>query len=52
VTIVAYCGCPHAASGALADRLIKHGYEDVKVLDEGYYVWHDKGYPVAPGPTP
>ena len=52
VTIVAYCGCPHAASGALADRLVKRGYERVKVLDEGYYVWHDEGYPVASGPMP
>jgi cytochrome c oxidase cbb3-type subunit 3 len=52
VTIVAYCGCPHAASGALADRLEKQNFEHVKVLDEGYFVWRDKGYAVVPGPTP
>ena len=52
VTIVAYCGCPHAASGALADNLSKRGFTHMKVLDEGYFVWHDRGYPVRTGPAP
>ena len=51
-SIVAYCGCPHAASGALADRLAKRGFSRVKVLDEGFFIWRDKGYPVKSGPTP
>lgn len=51
-TIVAYCGCPHAASGALADQLEAKGFSGVKVLDEGYYVWRDRGYPVKAGVAP
>ena len=51
-TIVAYCGCPHAASGALADALSKQGFTRVKVLDEGYFVWKSRGYPVTIGPQP
>jgi rhodanese-related sulfurtransferase/mono/diheme cytochrome c family protein len=49
VTIVAYCGCPHAESTLAAQALIDEGYEVVKVLDEGYYVWTERGYPVTHG---
>lgn len=52
VTLVAYCGCPHAASGALADSLSRNGFTQVKVLDEGYFVWVERGYPVHDGPNP
>jgi cytochrome c oxidase cbb3-type subunit 3/ubiquinol-cytochrome c reductase cytochrome c subunit len=52
VTIVTYCGCPHAASGALADSLKERGYTRVWVLDEGYFVWRDSGYPVMEGSAP
>ena len=52
VTIVGYCGCPHAASGALAERLGKQGYARVKVLDEGYFVWQKRGYPLTAGTSP
>lgn len=45
--IVTYCGCPHAASGAAADALRAAGFDRVAVLDEGFWVWDDKKYPVA-----
>jgi cytochrome c oxidase cbb3-type subunit 3 len=52
VTIVAYCGCPHAASGSLVDKLAQRGYTRLKVLDEGYFVWRDNGYAVRAGVSP
>lgn len=45
--IVAYCGCPHAASGALADSLKAAGFPRVAVLDEGFWIWEERGHPVA-----
>lgn len=50
--LIAYCGCPHAASGALMDALIAKGFDKVRVLDEGYYVWKERGYPVSQGAAP
>lgn len=47
--IITYCGCPHAASGALADKLRASGFPNVAVLDEGFWIWDDKGYPTARG---
>lgn len=44
--IVAYCGCPHAASGRVVDALRERGFENTAVLDEGVLVWRDLGYPV------
>lgn len=48
--IVAYCGCPHAASGAVVDALRAAGFENTAVLDEGVYYWVDQGYPTETGP--
>ncbi|MFK7986491.1 MAG: c-type cytochrome [Sandaracinaceae bacterium] len=48
--IVAYCGCPHAASGAVMDALRELGFENTAVLDEGVYHWIDEGYPTEEGP--
>jgi len=48
--IVAYCGCPHAASGQVIDRLREAGIENTAVLDEGVYHWIDEGYPTEEGP--
>jgi cytochrome c oxidase cbb3-type subunit 3/ubiquinol-cytochrome c reductase cytochrome c subunit len=45
VFVVAYCGCPHAVSGQAVDRLRAAGHERSAVLDEGWYVWRDRGYP-------
>lgn len=48
--IVAYCGCPHAASGAVVDALRAAGFENTAVLDEGVYHWIEQGYPTESGP--
>lgn len=50
--VLAYCGCPHAASGKLIDQLAAAGFSRVAVLDEGYYPWVERGYPVRVGATP
>jgi cytochrome c oxidase cbb3-type subunit III len=52
--VVAYCACPHHASGVVVDELRKRGYEHTAVLDEGIFAWQRKGYPTvaAPGALP
>ena len=50
--IVAYCGCPHAASGRVMDHLREEGFENTAVLDEGVLVWSQEGYPVVRGEAP
>ena len=57
--IVAYCGCPHAASGQVVSELRRRGFKNTAVLDEGIFVWMERGYPVTtgsgetvPAPTP
>ncbi len=47
--VVAYCGCPHAASGVVVDALRAAGFENTAVLDEGVYHWIDQGYPTETG---
>ena len=47
--MVAYCGCPHAESGALAQRLLAAGFTKVTVLDEGLWDWKQKGHPMRAG---
>lgn len=49
--MIAYCGCPHAASGAVVDALRAAGFENTAVLDEGVYHWIDQGYPTETGPV-
>ena len=44
--IVTYCACPHAEAEEAARQLTKNGYTKVKVMDEGYFGWVDKKYPV------
>ncbi len=44
--VIAYCACPHHASGIVVDELKKRGYPNAAVLDEGINVWKQKGYPV------
>ncbi|WP_276301128.1 rhodanese-like domain-containing protein [Halorussus lipolyticus] len=44
--IVCYCGCPHHLSSIRASQLINEGYENVYVIDEGFWEWHDRGYPM------
>lgn len=45
--IVTYCGCPHHLSSLRAGALIDAGYENVYALDEGFWEWHSRGYPMA-----
>ena len=47
VWVIAYCGCPHDESGILARGLRAQGHKKVAVLDEGYFVWKEKGYGVT-----
>jgi rhodanese-related sulfurtransferase len=44
--VVTYCGCPHHLSSMRAASLIDAGYQAVAALDEGYWAWHDAGYPI------
>ncbi len=48
--VVAYCACPHHASGAVVDELRRRGYPHTAVLDEGIFAWQHKGYPVVAAP--
>lgn len=50
--LVCYCGCPHAESGMLAQKLLDSGFKKVTVLDEGLGVWKQRGYGTFGGTTP
>jgi cytochrome c oxidase cbb3-type subunit 3/ubiquinol-cytochrome c reductase cytochrome c subunit len=52
VWLVAYCACPHAESGQLAQRLTSKGFKKVTVLDEGLGFWKSKGYGTSKGLAP
>lgn len=45
--VVAYCACPHHASGEVVDALRKRDYQNTAVLDEGILIWRNLGYPIA-----
>ncbi|MFO0608325.1 MAG: c-type cytochrome [Polyangiales bacterium] len=45
--IVAYCACPHAASGHVVDLLRQRGFPRTAVLDEGITWWTQQGHPTA-----
>ena len=45
--ILAYCACPHAASGHVVDELRRRKFPATAVIDEGIGFWTLKGYPVA-----
>ncbi|MCK0109401.1 c-type cytochrome [Flavobacteriaceae bacterium S0825] len=47
--IVAYCACPHAASGKVVSKLNKLGYTNTAILDEGILIWAQLGFPVKHG---
>ena len=49
--IVAYCACPHAASGRVVDALQAAGFSEARILDEGVLHWAGQGYPIALGQT-
>lgn len=45
--VIAYCACPHHASGEVVDALRSMGYKHTAVMDEGILVWRSRGYPLA-----
>lgn len=45
--ILAYCACPHHASGEVVDELRRRGFKHTAVMDEGILEWQHRGYPVA-----
>jgi cytochrome c oxidase cbb3-type subunit III len=45
--VVAYCACPHHASGEVVDALRERKYANTAVMDEGILFWKDKGYPLV-----
>jgi cytochrome c oxidase cbb3-type subunit 3 len=47
--IVAYCACPHAASGMVIDKLRTAGFRKTAIIDEGILEWAKRGYPVTFG---
>jgi mono/diheme cytochrome c family protein/rhodanese-related sulfurtransferase len=47
--IVAYCACPHAASGKVVDALRAQGFTEARILDEGVLHWAGEGYPLQLG---
>jgi len=47
--IVAYCGCPHAASGKVIDKLRAAGFVNTAVMDEGIFEWSRMKLPVTFG---
>lgn len=50
--IIAYCACPHHASGMVIKTLRKLGFRNTAVMDEGVLHWRDKGYSLTKGPKP
>jgi len=52
VWLVAYCACPHAESGTLAQKLQQAGFTKVTILDEGLGFWRTKQYDTHEGIDP
>ncbi|MCC6648137.1 MAG: c-type cytochrome [Polyangiaceae bacterium] len=52
--VLAYCACPHHASGVVVDELKRRGYPNVAIMDEGILEWQNRKYPVvrAKGASP
>jgi mono/diheme cytochrome c family protein/rhodanese-related sulfurtransferase len=44
--VIAYCACPHHASGEVVDALRRRNYPHTAVLDEGILFWRKAGYPI------
>ncbi len=45
--VVAYCACPHHASGEVIDALRARKYPHTAVIDEGILFWRQQGYPLV-----
>lgn len=50
--ILAYCACPHAASGHVVDELRSRGFTHTAVIDEGIHYWTEHGFPTETGEAP
>lgn len=50
VWYVTYCACPHNESQYAASVLEDNGFSKVRVLDEGYIEWRNRGYPTTDNP--
>jgi mono/diheme cytochrome c family protein/rhodanese-related sulfurtransferase len=50
--VIAYCACPHAASGHVVDELRRRGFAHAAILDEGIPWWQQQNLPVESGPLP
>lgn len=50
--VIAYCACPHHASGEVVDALRARKYPNTAVMDEGILFWRDKGYPLEGASVP
>ncbi len=48
--VIAYCACPHHASGVIVDELRKRHFKNTAVLDEGIFAWQHAGHPVVEAP--
>ena len=46
---VTYCACPHSESGIVATALMDTGHTTVGIIDEGYLLWEELGYPTTDG---
>lgn len=44
--VLAYCACPHHASGEVIDELRRRGYPKTAIIDEGILFWGRQGYPM------
>ena len=44
--VVAYCACPHHASGEVVDALRARGLQNTAVLYEGILFWRQQGFPL------
>lgn len=48
--VIAYCACPHHASGEVVDALRKRGYKHTAVMDEGIFAYQHKKFEVVAAP--
>lgn len=47
--IVVYCGVGCQTSSAVVLQIKRMGFKNAKVLEDGFQVWQEKGYPVSQG---
>lgn len=45
--VLAYCACPHAASGHVVDELRRRDFPHTAVIDEGFPFWTAHDFPTA-----